>query len=66
MKAIVNIALVGAAISLILGIISRATITPIPVVPGTGIEARSLLAFTDTCLLIAITFILLQIAKGKQ
>lgn len=66
MKGIINIALVAAAISLILGIISRLTMTPIPIAPGGGIEAQVFLAFTDTCLLIAIALTLLQIAKAKQ
>jgi hypothetical protein len=62
MKAIVNISLVAAAISLILGIISRLTITPVPLAPGKGIEAQAFLQFTNTCLLIAITLML----KAKQ
>jgi len=66
MKAIVNIALVVAFVSLVVGIISRLTVTPIPLAPGKGIEARAFLAFTNTCLLIAITLTLLKIAKGKQ
>lgn len=59
MKTITNIALVIAAASFITAIISRFTLTPVAIVPG-GIEARALLIFTNTCLLIAITFILLQ------
>lgn len=65
MKGIVNIALVVGAISLVVGIISRLTFAPIHIVRG-GLEAEAFLAFTDTCLLVAITFILLQILKGKQ
>lgn len=66
MKAIVNIALVVAAISLILGIISRLTLTPVPLASGKGIEAQAFLAFTNTCLLIALTLTVLDIAKKKQ
>ncbi len=66
MKAITYIAIAVAAISLIAGIISRLTMTPVPIVVRSGIEAHAFLAFTNTCLLIAITFILLQILKIKQ
>jgi hypothetical protein len=65
MKAIVNISLVVAAISLILGVVSRLTLTPLPLAPGRGIEAQAFLAFTNTCLLIAITLTVLDIAKKK-
>lgn len=65
MKTIAYIAIVIGAISLVVGIISRLTVTPIAAVRG-GLEAEALLAFTNTCLLIAITFILLEILKGKK
>ncbi len=65
MKAIAYIAIAVAAISLVAGIISRYTVTPLPIVQG-GIEAHAFLAFTNTCLLIAVTFILLHIVKTKQ
>ncbi len=65
MKTIAYIAIAVAAISLVVGIISRWTLTPIALVPG-GLEAHTLLVFTNTCLLIAITFILLQILKIKE
>lgn len=65
MKAIAYIAIVIAAISLIVGIISRLTLAPVAMVRG-GLEAQALLAFTNTCLLIAITFILLEILKSKK
>lgn len=64
MKMIAYVAIVVAAISLIAGIISRWTLTPIALVPG-GLEAQALLTFTNTCLLIAITFILLEMSKAK-
>ena len=66
MKVLVNIFLVVAAIGLVVGIISRLTWIPVPVGPGVGIEARSLLAFTKTCLLFAIALMLLQLVKAKQ
>lgn len=62
MKTIAYITVVVAVISLIAGIISRWTLTPIAFVPG-GLEAQTLLTFTNTCLLFAITFILLGILK---
>lgn len=65
MKAIAYLAIVASIISLIIGIISRLTFTPVGIVRG-GLEANALLAFTNTCLLLAITFILLQMLKGKQ
>ena len=65
MKTIANIAIVVGVISLVVGIISRITLTPVSLVPG-GLEAQAILAFTNTCFLVAITFILLQILKGKQ
>ena len=65
MKIIVNIALVAAAVSLVVGIISRLTLNPMPIAPGTGIEAQAFLSFTNTCLLIVITLTLLEIAKKK-
>lgn len=65
MKAIAYIAIAVAAISLVAGIISRYTVTPIPIMQ-VGIEAHAFLAFTNTCLLIAVTFILLHMLKTKQ
>lgn len=65
MKAIVYLAVVIGMLSLLVGVISRLTMTPVLVVRG-GLEAEAFLAFTNTCLLIATTFILLQILKSKQ
>lgn len=65
MKIVAYIALVVAALSLVVGIISRFTLTPIGLVPG-GLEARAILAFTNTCLLVAVVFILLEILKTKK
>jgi len=50
---------------LVVGIASRITLNPVPIAPGRGIEAQAFLAFTNTCLLIAITLTLLDIAKKK-
>lgn len=65
MKTISKIAIVIGIISLAVGIISRIAMAPVGLVPG-GLEAEALLAFTNTCFLVAITFILLEILKGKQ
>jgi len=62
MKTISYAAIAVAAISLIAGLISRLTLTPITLVPG-GVEAQAILAFANTALLVAITFILLGILK---
>lgn len=63
MKMITYVAIVVAAISLIVGIISRITLKP---VGPMGIEAEALLQFTNTCLLVAITFAVLQLLKVKS
>ncbi len=62
MKTIINIALVLAAISLIIGIISRLTLTPV----GPGIEAQAFLQFTNTCLLAVIALGVLELLKSKS
>lgn len=63
MKTIAYVVLIVGGISLIMGIISRLTLTPV----GAGrIEAQAFLAFANTCFLAAITFILLQMLKNKQ
>ena len=62
MKAIINIALVAAGISLVVGIISRITLTPV----GPGIEAQAFLQFTNTCLLAAIALGVLELLKSKS
>ena len=62
MKAIVKISIIVAAISLIVGIVSRLTLTPVgPMM----IQAQAFLQFTNTCLLVAITFAVLQLLKAK-
>lgn len=65
MRKIAYLAIVIGFLSLIVGVISRLTMTPIAMVRG-GLEARALLGFTNSCFLIAITFILLEMLKGKQ
>ncbi|OGW85554.1 MAG: hypothetical protein A2987_01405 [Omnitrophica bacterium RIFCSPLOWO2_01_FULL_45_10] len=63
MKNVINVAIVIGVISLIASVISRVTMTPLGAV---GIRANAILAFADTCFLIAITFILLEILKAKK
>ena len=65
MKTIAYLAIAVGALSLIGGIISKWLLTPVALVPG-GLEAGVLLAFTNTCLLAAITFILLAMLKAKE
>lgn len=61
MQKAAQMAMALAVISLVLGIISRITLIPLP--PGAnGLEANAFLRFTDTCLLASILFVLL----GKQ
>ncbi len=55
MKAVVNILVGVGVISLVIGVISRFTLTPVQ-----GIEAHAFLAFTNTCLLLAIALTLLK------
>lgn len=62
MKTLAYVALAVAVVSLIVGIISRFTQIPIALVPG-GLKANVFLAFTNTCLLLAIA---LGILKGKE
>ncbi|MFH1683779.1 MAG: hypothetical protein ABIA67_02720 [Candidatus Margulisiibacteriota bacterium] len=57
MKKLANIALIVAAISFVIGAISRLTLIPIPIA---GIEAQALLQFTNTALLAAIALVLLE------
>ena len=66
MKIVANIAIVVAVIALIAGLISRITMTPVTLGCGGQLQARAFLAFANTNLLIAITFILLQILKAKK
>jgi uncharacterized membrane protein YuzA (DUF378 family) len=62
MKGVCEAFIIVAAISLIIGIISRLLVEPI-----FGIEAQAFLQFTQTCLLFAIALAAREyfIAKGK-
>ncbi|MCX7661282.1 MAG: hypothetical protein N2Z79_01190 [Candidatus Omnitrophica bacterium] len=64
MKTIVNLSIALGLISLLVAIISRLLVKPIPI--ATGIEARALVNFANACFLVAITFILLQIQQTKK
>jgi hypothetical protein len=63
MKSLAIIAIVAAIVSIVIGIISRFLVQPVPI--AGGIEAQSFLDFTNTCLLFAIAFLVLGIAKQK-
>jgi len=62
MRIIAYIGLVCALLALVVGVVSRVTMTPINLLPG-GLEAESFLAFTNTCLLVAVVFLLLERKK---
>ena len=64
MKTVINVALLLAAVTFILGVISRYTMKPLPLAPG-GLEAKALLGLTAVCLLVAVVFLLKLLAKGK-
>ena len=51
MKILIDVFLVVAAVSLIVGLVSRAMMVPL----AFGLEARSFLGFSVVCLLFAIT-----------
>ena len=59
MRKIAVLVLVLGGLSLILGIVSRFTMTPVPIVKG-GLEAETFLLFTNTCVLASIALILLE------
>jgi len=61
MKTATYIALIVAALSFILAVISRLTGSPIVHVSAVGY-----IHFVDTCLFAAIAFSLIQIAKSKE
>ncbi len=64
MRKVGALALVVAGISFILAVISRMTGQPIVLLPS-GVQATTFLDFTNTCLLAAIAFILLELARKK-
>ncbi len=55
MKKLVNALIIVAAISFLLGLVSRVTLVPFP----RGLVARSFAQFTNTCLFFAIALMLL-------
>ena len=57
--------IIAGLISLVLGIVSRVTLTPLPVAPG-GLEAEVWLNFANTCFLFAIAFMYLESHKAKK
>ena len=59
MKNLGMIALGVGAVSLVIGIISRLTMLPIPIAPN-GLQAQNFLDFANTCLLAAIALALLK------
>ena len=64
MRKIAALALVIAALSFVLAVISRITGQPIIVMPE-GVQPLTFLNFANTCLLAAIAFILLELARKK-
>ncbi len=59
MRSLAIVALIVAGISLVLGIVSRIILQPLPILPGGGVEAEVFLNFTNTCLLAAIALAVL-------
>ncbi len=57
-----RIAMALAGLSLVIGVVSRLTVKPIPL-SGHGLEAQAFLQFTNTCLLAAIAFMLIDKKK---
>ena len=55
MKKLINILIIVAAVSFLFGLISRVMMTPF----ACGLVAKSFVQFTNTCLLFAITLMLL-------
>ena len=62
---IASFSLIVAGISFMLAFVSRFTMTPLPLAPG-NILAEDFLQFTNTCLLITIAFLLIDMARGKR
>ena len=60
MRGLAWLSILVGIVSLIIGIISRAVATPVPIPTGTGIEAQAFLQFTNTCFLFAIAMALLK------
>lgn len=62
MKAAANVILGIGLISLVVAIISRITMMPVPVVAG-GLEASAILQFANTCFLVTIVLMLGEMVK---
>jgi hypothetical protein len=63
MKSVSYVALVVAAVALIVGLISRLTMTPIAAIPDGPLTAEMFLGFANTCLLVSIAVSLLEMLK---
>ena len=64
MRNIANVSIAAGGIILIVAIISRFTMTPVTIIPG-GLQAQALVTISNTCFLIAITILLLELSKNK-
>jgi len=65
MKKIAILAILVAAVSFVLAVASKSMLVPLPILPG-GVKATDFLDFTNTCLLVAITFILLELVRIRK
>ena len=63
MKVLIDVCIIVAISTLVIGVICRLFLTPFPPVLDFG--ASEFLKFTNTCLLIAITLSLLELLKKK-
>jgi|GEM_PF-4661035 len=63
MKGLANLALWVAIISIVLAIISRLLMKPLPIAPAGGISAGVILSFANTCLLLAIAIYAVEALK---
>ena len=65
MKMIGLLVIIVGIVSLIAGVISRLTMTPLPIAPS-GVEASVLLSFANSCFLLGIALLVLKATKCKQ
>lgn len=63
MKQLIDVFIILAVVSLVIGIISRIMLVPFP--PVINVEANAFVRFTNTCLLFAIALTLLEMLKKK-
>ncbi len=63
MKTLAWLGIAGGAVSMVVGIISRIMLRPVPIVPGTGLEANAFLSFSAVCFLAAIAVLLMAQTK---